>query len=250
MALNIKIQNFEGPFDLLLHLIKKNEMDIYDIKIYEITTQYLNYINTMKELDLEVTSEFIVIAATLLEIKSKMLLPKQVVEENEEDVEDPRQELINKLLEYKKFKQVSDYLMNRESTVRFMYSKRPEIIEDIHKDDNADILKDVTILKLFNIYNDLMETYKNKMNTENVIPKEISLDKFKIEDKMVEISEKLKDGSKIGFSKLVSSCEDKIEAIVTFLALLELIKLRVITAIQEGNFKEIYLEGVKSYEGQ
>ena len=85
MSLNIKIENFEGPFDLLLHLIKKNEMDIYDIKIYEITTQYLNYINNMKELDLEVTSEFIVIAATLLEIKSKMLLPKQVVEENEED---------------------------------------------------------------------------------------------------------------------------------------------------------------------
>src|SRR3712207_4469850 len=111
MSLNIKIENFEGPFDLLLHLIKKNEMDIYDIKIYEITTQYLNYINNMKELDLEVTSEFIVIAATLLEIKSKMLLPKQVVEENEEDAEDPRQELINKLLEYKKFKQVADYLM-------------------------------------------------------------------------------------------------------------------------------------------
>ncbi|KGN00383.1 segregation and condensation protein A [Clostridium novyi A str. 4570] len=250
MSLNIKIENFEGPFDLLLHLIKKNEMDIYDIKIYEITTQYLNYINNMKELDLEVTSEFIVIAATLLEIKSKMLLPKQVVEENEEDAEDPRQELINKLLEYKKFKQVADYLMKREATVGFMYSKKPEIIEDIHKDDNVDILKDVTILKLFNIYNDLINTYKNKMNTENVIPKEIALDKFKIEDKMVEISEKLKNGSTIGFSKLVNSCEDKIEAIVTFLALLELIKLRVISAIQEGNFKEIYLEGVKSYDGQ
>ncbi|EDS77973.1 segregation/condensation protein A [Clostridium massiliodielmoense] len=250
MSLNIKIENFEGPFDLLLHLIKKNEMDIYDIKIYEITTQYLNYINNMKELDLEVTSEFIVIAATLLEIKSKMLLPKQVVEENEEEAEDPRQELINKLLEYKKFKQVADYLMNREATVGFMYSKKPEIIEDIHKDDNVDILKDVTILKLFNIYNDLINTYKNKMNTESAIPKEIALDKFKIEDKMVEISEKLKNGSTIGFSKLVSSCEDKIEAIVTFLALLELIKLRVISAIQESNFQEIYLEGVKSYDGQ
>ncbi|KGM94113.1 segregation and condensation protein A [Clostridium novyi A str. 4552] len=250
MSLNIKIENFEGPFDLLLHLIKKNEMDIYDIKIYEITTQYLNYINNMKELDLEVTSEFIVIAATLLEIKSKMLLPKQIVEENEEEEEDPRQELINKLLEYKKFKQVADYLMNREATVGFMYSKKPEIIEDIHKDDNVDILKDVTILKLFNIYNDLINTYKNKMNTESAIPKEIVLDKFKIEDKMVEISEKLKNGSTIGFSKLVNSCEDKIEAIVTFLALLELIKLRVISAIQESNFQEIYLEGVKSYDGQ
>ncbi|EGO86383.1 segregation and condensation protein A, partial [Clostridium botulinum C str. Stockholm] len=94
MSLNIKIENFEGPFDLLLHLIKKNEMDIYNIRIYEITTQYLNYLNNMKELDLEVTSEFIVIAATLLEIKSKMLLPKQEIEENEGDEEDPRKELI------------------------------------------------------------------------------------------------------------------------------------------------------------
>ncbi|MCD3283552.1 segregation/condensation protein A, partial [Clostridium botulinum C/D] len=153
MSLNIKIENFEGPFDLLLHLIKKNEMDIYNIRIYEITTQYLKYLNSMKELDLEVTSEFIVIAATLLEIKSKMLLPKQETEENEDDDEDPRKELINKLLEYKKFKQIANFLKQREENMGFMYSKKPEIIEDIPKDNNNDILKGLTILKLFNVYN-------------------------------------------------------------------------------------------------
>ncbi|KEI07078.1 segregation/condensation protein A [Clostridium botulinum] len=248
MSLNIKIENFEGPFDLLLHLIKKNEMDIYNIRIYEITTQYLNYLNSMKELDLEVTSEFIVIAATLLEIKSKMLLPKQETEENEEDEEDPRKELINKLLEYKKFKQIANFLKEREENMGFMYSKKPEIIEDIPKDDNNDILKGLTILKLFNIYNDLINTYKNKMNTENVIQREIPLDKFKIEDKMIKISESLSSGETIKFSKLIGTCETKIEAIVTFLALLELIKLRLVAVAQEGNFREIYLEGIKQNE--
>lgn len=244
MSLNIKIKNFEGPFDLLLHLIKKNEMDIYNIRIYEITTQYLNYLNNMKELDLEVTSEFIVIAATLLEIKSKMLLPKQEIEENEGDEEDPRKELINKLLEYKKFKGIANFLKVREEDIGFMYSKKPEIIEDIPKDDNIDILKGLTILKLFNIYNDLINTYKNKMNTENVIQREIPLDKFKIEDKMIKISESLSGGETIKFSKIIDNCETKIEAIVTFLALLELIKLRLVSVVQEGNFREIYLEGI------
>lgn len=245
MSLNIKIENFEGPFDLLLHLIKKNQMDIYNIRIYEITTQYLNYINNMKELDLEVTSEFIVIAATLLEIKSKMLLPKQDVEDSEEDDNDPRQELINKLLEYKKFKQIADYLRNTEESKGYMYSKKPEIIEDIPSNNDKDILKGLTILKLFNMYNDLINTYKNKMNTENVIQREIPLDKFKIEDKMIEISNSLSKGKTLKFSNIMNKCESRIEAIVTFLALLELIKLRVVSIAQEGNFMEIYLEGAK-----
>ncbi|NFR05055.1 segregation/condensation protein A [Clostridium botulinum] len=248
MSLNIKIENFEGPFDLLLHLIKKNEMDIYNIRIYEITTQYLKYLNSMKELDLEVTSEFIVIAAILLEIKSKLLLSKQETEENEDDDEESRKELINTLLEYKKFKQIAKFLKQRKENMEFMYSKKPEIIDDIPKDNNNDILKGLTILKLFNVYNNLINTYKNKMNTENVIQREIPLDKFKIEDKMIKISESLSNGETIKFSKLMVNCETKIEAIVTFLALLELIKLRLVAVAQEGNFGEIYLEGIKQNE--
>ncbi|GAE02350.1 segregation and condensation protein A [Clostridium botulinum B str. Osaka05] len=108
MPLNIKIHNFDGPFDLLLHLIKKNKMEIYDVSIYEITNQYLQYLNRMEELDLEITSEFIVMAATLIEIKSKYLLPK-VEEEKEEEENDPQKELLDKLLEYKKFKAAAEF---------------------------------------------------------------------------------------------------------------------------------------------
>ena len=120
---NIKISdlNFEGPFDLLLHLIKKNEMDIYDIKIYHITNEYLNYLNQMKEIDLEITSEFIVMASTLLEIKSKMLLPK-TNEKNEEEG-DPRVLLVEKLLEYKRFKAVAAFFKDRMGDTGFLFSK-------------------------------------------------------------------------------------------------------------------------------
>jgi len=107
-GLNIKISNFEGPFDLLLHLIKKNKMDIYNVKIYEITNQYIEYIKEMKELDLEITSEFIVMAATLIEFKSKMLLPK-IKKEEDEDEERYKEDLLQKLIEYKKFKKASIY---------------------------------------------------------------------------------------------------------------------------------------------
>lgn len=248
MPLNIKIENFEGPFDLLLHLIKKNQMDIYDIRIYDITTQYITYLNQMKEMDLEITSEFIVIAATLLEIKSKMLLPRNDKEDEMEE-EDPRKELVSKLLEYKKFKLVANFLKEKEDSVGIMFSKKPEIIED-KRIDNNDILKDITILELFNIYNNLINAHRAKMNTDNIIDKEIPLDKFKIEDKMIELSSKLDKGEKIVFSQIIYKCESKMEMVVTFLALLELIKLRVVSAVQEGAFKEIYVEGVESYEGE
>jgi segregation and condensation protein A len=168
-----KIENFEGPFDLLLHLIKKNEMDIYDIKIYDITTQYLKYLDEMKEIDLEITSEFIVTAATLLEINSKMLLPKSNENEESQEEEDPRKELVSKLLEYKKFKLVANFLAEREKKIGIVFQKKPEIIEEKKGNiDNKDILKDITILHLFNIYNELITNYRNKMNTDNVIEKE------------------------------------------------------------------------------
>lgn len=249
MALNIKIENFEGPFDLLLHLIKKNEMDIYDIKIYDITTQYLKYLDGMKEIDLEITSQFIVTAATLLEIKSKMLLPKSNENEESEEEEDPRKELVSKLLEYKKFKLVANFLAEKEKKIGIVFQKKPEIIEEKKENiDNKDILKDITILHLFNIYNQLITNYQNKMNTDNVIEKEIPLDKFKVEDKMVQISNEIINSKKVYFSKLMNKCSSKIEQVVTFLALLELIKIRTISVIQDGNFKEIYIEEIGSNE--
>jgi segregation and condensation protein A len=247
MSLNIKIENFEGPFDLLLHLIKKSEMDIYNIKIHDITTQYLEYLENMKDIDLDITSEFIVIAATLLEIKSKLLLPKVDKEITEGEEDDPRKALINKLLEYKKFKLVANFLKEKEETAGISFLKKPEIIED-KKDKKEDILKDITILMLFNIYNDLINKYYDKMNTDNIIDKEIPIDKFKVEDKMKEISFKLSKNSTLCFSQVIEECNSRIEIVVSFLALLELIKLRAVKVAQEDNFKEIYLKEVGVYE--
>lgn len=251
MSLNIKIENFEGPFDLLLHLIKKNKMDISDIKIYEITNQYLEYIHTMEEMDLEVTSEFIVIAATLIEIKSKLLLPKHKDDETamDSDEQDPRKELIDKLIQYTKFKEAALFLKAREQGTGKIFSKKPEIIEEKKKNiDPKDFLKGVTMLSLYELYNKLIAVYRNKINTSNVINKEIHMDKYKIEDKMDYLKENIRFGKKIPFSSIISACGSKMEAVVTFLALLELMKLKFITVAQGQNFTEIYVERVNEDE--
>lgn len=243
-SLNIKIENFEGPFDLLLHLIKKNEMDIYNIKIYEITNHYIDYLNSMKELDLEITSEFIVMAATLLEIKSKMLLPKDKKQNSEEiSEEDPREMLAQKLIEYNKFKKAAEFLALKKGQYGIVFSKKPEIIEDIGSNiNNEQLLKDITMLDLYNLYNDLINKYNNKINRENTIQKEIPIDKYKIEDKMNYLKEILYYNKEIKFNEIVLTCSSKIEVIVTFLALLELIKERHAKVVQENNFSKIYIE--------
>jgi segregation and condensation protein A len=250
MSLNIKIENFEGPFDLLLHLIKKHQMDIYDIKIYDITNQYLAYLEQMKEMDLEITSEFVVIAATLLEIKSRMMLPKLVEEEVSADLEnDPRKELVSKLLEYKKFKQVAEYLRGMEEAAGTVFSKKAEIIEVAGEvSEDADILKGLTILQLYNLYNELINRYSSKMNNNNILQSGISVDAFKIEDKMMYLRQRVMGKKHIYFSNLMEECTSKMEVVVTFLALLELIKLKNVTVVQESNFTEIYLERVENNE--
>lgn len=246
MALNIKIENFEGPFDLLLHLIRKNQMDIYNIKIHEITYQYLQYLNTMQEMDLEITSEFILIAATLLEIKSKLLLPKEKnndIEENNEN--DPRKELVERLLEYKGFKAAAIYLRNRESEIGISFYKKPEVIPEKHSDFTKDLLKNISIVDLYNIYNNLLNMLNSKMNRNNVLQQKIPVDQFKIEDKIEYLEKMLKNSPKLYFSDIASKSSSKMEVVVTFLAMLEMIKLKNINVIQENNFKEIIIERIQ-----
>lgn len=250
MSLSIKITNFEGPFDLLLHLIKKNEMSIYDIKILEITNQYLGYLKTMQEMDLEITSEFIVIAATLIEIKSKLLLPKPKVEEYENE-EDAAKELMKKLIQYKKYKMVAEFLGERQLETGAVFSKKPEIIEEKNskKETIADLLKNRTMLDLYNLYNELMNNYFNKMNEKgDFFEDKIKIETFKIEDKMTEITTLMKTYPKIHFSRLIKGYKSKSEAIVTFLALLELIKIKTVNVIQEKSFSDIYVERVDDIE--
>ena len=239
----IKVADFEGPFDLLLHLIKKNKMDIYNIEIYKITNQYLRYLDEMKEMDLEITSEFIVIAETLIEIKSKSLLPKVKVEdENEEDIEN---KLKLRLIEYKQIKAVSSFFKERHINAGEIYSKKPEIIE-IEEEKapkcNEDIFKNLTLIDLYNIYNNILDTYHNKQNNINVVQRKIYTDKYKVEDKMKELLDRFNNANVIEFRSIIKESESKLETVVTFLALLELIKLRVIIAYQEGNFKEILMK--------
>ena len=246
----VKVADFEGPFDLLLHLIKKNKMNIYNIEIYKVTNQYLEYLNTRKVMDLEITSEFIVVAATLIEIKSKNLLPKVKVDEEEESEEDIEKRLMERLIEYKKIKNVSEFFKNKYINAGEVFSKKPEIIEEIkpEKIDNDDIFKNLTLLDLYNIYNKILETYREKQNKVNVVQKKIYVDKYKVEDKMEELLERFNSSEVIEFNNLMKESTCKIETVVTFLALLELIKIRTIQVFQDESFSNILIKRRRDIE--
>ena len=246
----VKVADFEGPFDLLLHLIKKNKMNIYNIEIYKVTNQYLEYLNTRKVMDLEITSEFIVVAATLIEIKSKNLLPKVKVDEEEESEEDIEKRLMERLIEYKKIKNVSEFFKNKYINAGEVFSKKPEIIEEIkpEKIDNDDIFKNLTLLYLYNIYNKILETYREKQNKVNVVQKKIYVDKYKVEDKMEELLERFNSSEVIEFNNLMKESTCKLETVVTFLALLELIKIRTIQVFQDESFSNILIKRRRDIE--
>ena len=245
----IKVADFEGPFDLLLHLIKKNKMDIYNVEIYKVTNQYLEYLNTRKVMDLEITSEFIVVAATLIEIKSKNLLPKVKVEE-EENEEDIEIKLMERLIEYKRFKAVSEFFNDKYVSSGEVFSKKPEVIEEIkpEKVDNDDIFKNITLLDLYNIYNKILENYREKQNKVNVVQKKIYVDKYKVEDKMEELLERFNSSEVIEFNNLMKESTCKLETVVTFLALLELIKIRTIEVFQDESFSNILIKRRRDIE--
>lgn len=245
----IKVADFEGPFDLLLHLIKKNKMDIYNVEIYKVTNQYLEYLNTRKVMDLEITSEFIVVAATLIEIKSKNLLPKVKVEE-EENEEDIEIKLMERLIEYKRFKAVSEFFNDKYVSSGEVFSKKPEVIEEIkpEKVDNDDIFKNITLLDLYNIYNKILENYREKQNKVNVVQKKIYVDKYKVEDKMEELLKKFNFVEVIEFNNLMKESSCKLETVVIFLALLELIKIRTIQVFQDENFSNILIKRRRDIE--
>lgn len=244
MTINIKIDNFEGPFDLLLHLIKKNKMEIQNVKILDVTTQYLDLLKELKEMDLDITSEFILIAATLIEIKSKSLLPK-IKNIDEDDGEDPTKVLLRKLIEYNKFKLAAKYLKSKEDIEGRVFTKKGEIIEDLGRNFSIkDILKDVSLFSLYKIYENVISNYKNKQNVENIIQKEINIDEFKVENKMEDLRLKLIKSKYISFREIKDFCSCKMEIVVTFLAMLELIKLKEIKIVQKSNFEDIYIKGV------
>ncbi len=244
MELQVKLQAFEGPLDLLLHLIDKNKVNIYDIPIVMITEQYLEYVNAMEKTDLNVVSEFLVMAATLIDIKARMLLPKEVNEEGEE--EDPRQELVEKLLEYKMYKYMSAELKDRQvDAVKAMYKKStlpPEVESYRPPVDLEQLLDGMTLAKLNAVFADVMKRQEEKIDPVRSQFGKIKREEVSMEDRFLHVKSFLLEHKKFSFRELLMDNNSKLSVIVTFLVVLELMKTGFVEAVQEGTCSEIYLE--------
>ncbi|GAA0347007.1 segregation/condensation protein A [Bacillus carboniphilus] len=240
----VKIDAFEGPLDLLLHLIQKLEIDIYDIPMKDITEQYMSYIHTMQELKLDVASEYLVMAATLLAIKSKMLLPKHDHEPLEEDEfqyeEDPRDELVERLIEYKKYKEAAKELKDREEERSLMFTRPPVDLSQYEKDDaSVPVDLDVNIYDMIAAFQKLLRRKKLQKPLSTRITKQ----DIPIEQRMDEIRALLHHSFQKPFSELFTY-QDKSHMVVTFLAILELLKRNEIDALQKDNFSELIILAV------
>lgn len=243
MAYNIKIKAFEGPFDLLFHLIQKNQIDIYDIPITEITDQYILYIEKLERLNLDITSEFLVMAATLIEIKSKMLLPIQNTEDQQLEIDDidPRQELVNRLLEYKKYKAAAEEFKGKEKRYQKIFFKpKEEIILD-ESEESLHNIDSIDMNQLLSALNKCIDKKAKEITPEKTI-RQMKRDTFTIENKTKHILELLNKKNKIRFQDMFLAEYSKLEIITTFLALLELIKLNNVIAKQKNIYSDIIIE--------
>ena len=246
-TIDVKLQVFEGPLDLLLHLIEKNQVNIYDIPIVTITEQYLEYINEMQAQDLDVMSEFLVMAATLIQIKAKMLLPKEVVEEEEE--EDPRAELVRRLLEYKMYKYAATELKDMEMDASYALYKHPTIpkeVEEYREEvDPEELCDGLTLSRLNEIFRMVMKKQVDKIDPIRSKFGTIEREEISIEDKMATIREDVRGLKGISFRTLLEVQASKINVIVTFMAVLELMKVGAITVRQEALIDDIVIDSLE-----
>jgi len=234
------IGQFEGPLDLLLHLIKKSKLEIFDIDICDITSKYIEYINQMKELNLDITSEYLVMAAELIEIKSKKLLPKKNNEEEDEEYIDYEEELKKRLLEYEKYKEATENFKTLEIKRSNYYTKAPELIK-IYSDEK--ILNDGTV-GLF----DLLDAFKNLLERQNhnkPLSTKITKKELSVKERIVKIRNVIKEKGKVKFVDLFDELT-KSYVVVTFLSILQMAKNNEIVLTQENNFSDIYVEGVEA----
>ena len=234
---NLLIGDFEGPLDLLLHLIKKSKMEIFDIEISKITEEYINYINSMAELNLDIASEYLVMAAELIEMKSKKLLPAKEEKEDEEDI-NPEEELKRRLIEYKKYKESTEVFRNLEEKRSNYFTKSPENIknyslEKLENDGN------VSLFDLLDAFQKLLERREaSKPRNTKIARKEMS-----VKERVIKIRDILKTRKTVNFVELFDDFS-KPYVVVTFLSVLEMVKGREINIKQASNFSEIYLERV------
>ena len=250
MALPVKIENFEGPLDLLLHLIDVNKFNIFDIPIVEITEQYLEFVRNMETKDLNVMSEFLVMAATLLEIKAKMLLPVEVNEDGEEI--DPREELVQKLLEYKMYKYMSYELKDRmQDAAKAMYKDPPipaEVEGYIEPVDLEKLLGDLTLKKLNEIFQSVMKRQNDKVDPIRSKFGKIEKEEVSLEDKLDFVEQYAVEHGTFSFKKMLEGQKSKMQIVVTFLAVLELMKTGKIVIRQEATFSDIIITSAHYYK--
>ncbi len=233
MSYKLKLEVFEGPLDLLLYLIKKDDIDIADIPIAQVTEQYLQYIEMMKMLDLDVVGDFLVMAATLMQIKSRMLLPPDPDAVKEEGM-DPRDELAERLLEYKKFKEIAETLKDKEIQRRDLFSRGvdEELTRQL-KEEAKEVYFEASLFDLITALSDAL-----KRAPEEVIH-EIIKEEFTVEQKIHEILHRVLDESQLFLKDLFEKARSKVEVVVTFLAVLELIRLKEIKVVQKKLFGDI-----------
>lgn len=228
----VKLDAFEGPMDLLMHLIEKNKIDIYDIPIASLTQQYMDYLDQFKEFNMEIASEFLVMAATLLQIKSRMMLPKPPKEDVEEEEEDPRRELVQRILEYRRFKQVSTVLAEMAQSQERFYAREPLSLPVRHLPP-----ENLSLELLLEAFQMVLEV-KDELRIPDVL---VAPEEYNIHDKMADIMSLLnRANGKLLFSEAFRS-GTRSELVVTFLAMLELIKLKAIVVRQQRLFAEIYI---------
>jgi segregation and condensation protein A len=233
----VRLEIFEGPLDLLLFLIKRDEIDIYDISLERITGQYLEYLQAFKELNIEVAGEFVVMAANLIYLKSRSLLPAdQQPPEEEVDEDDPRWDLIRQLIEYKKFKEAAMQLQTRELEQERIFAR----IGDGMMPETASLhLGEVGIFQLINAFQNVIKRLEAREDLQEMVG-----ENFTVSDKIERILQTLANGKAIKFSELFARMASRVEIVVTFLALLELIRLKQVRAIQPNEFDEIEIAPV------
>ncbi len=246
MGISVKLEAFEGPLDLLLHLIDKNKINIYDIPIVQITEQYMDYIRQLNSRNLDVMSEFLVMASTLLRMKSEMLLPKVKNEEEEKEESDPRQELVRRLLEYKMYKYISQELKDRQLDASMMLFKEktiPSEIEDYKEEvDVKTLLSDVTLPKLHAIFLSVIKRQTDKIDPIRSKFGRIEKEEINLSDKIMQIQFYGLKHKHFSFRGLLLKQTGKMEVIVTFLGMLELIKMGRVAVSQKELFDDIEID--------
>jgi segregation and condensation protein A len=230
--IRIKVQSFEGPLDLLVHLIKKNKVNLYDIPIALITEQYLAYLDLMKELNLDVASEFLVMSATLIHIKSRMLLPRPDPTLLDDVLADPRDELVQRLLEHEKFKAAAELLHERETLRSAQWTRPDSRIEALLGEDYEPELE-VDLFGLLSAFRLVLERARERP------PMPLPPEQISIETRIEQLLERLSESEAIGFDDLFSDAASRADLIVTFLALLEMIRLKLVRVFQAGQIGPI-----------